>query len=170
MDNALIAELLIREAQSADGHRERAFRRAARAAFMWPVEASELAATGGSLTQLSGIGPSLARHLHNWLEQPPINIKPPPVRREFGTLAKARKVLARNPGWSKKQQGDLQMHTEWSDGASTIGEMANGGIERNYKYIAITDHTQGLKIAGGLDEKRLAQHAVRSDPVSRNGM
>jgi DNA polymerase (family 10) len=34
--------------------------------------------------------------------------------------------------------------------------MAHAAIERGYEYIAITDHTKGLKIAGGLDEKRLA--------------
>jgi histidinol phosphatase-like PHP family hydrolase len=54
-------------------------------------------------------------------------------------------------------KGDLQMHSEWSDGASSVAEMVSGAIERNYKYIAITDHTKGLKIAGGLDEKRLAR-------------
>jgi histidinol phosphatase-like PHP family hydrolase len=49
------------------------------------------------------------------------------------------------------------MHSEWSDGSSSLAEMAAGGMERNYRYIAITDHTKGLKIAGGLDEKRLAK-------------
>jgi DNA polymerase (family X) len=43
------------------------------------------------------------------------------------------------------------MHTEWSDGGGTISEMAAAVIERGYKFIAITDHTQGLKIAGGLE-------------------
>jgi len=157
MDNEFIAELLLREAESAEGHREKAFRRAAHAAFMWPVEASELAAAGRSLTELPAIGPSLARHLHGWLETPPPVEKPPPIRREFLTLAKARKVLEKQPAWSRQLRGDLQMHTEWSDGATTVAEMAAGGIERNYQYIAITDHTKGLKIAGGLDEKRLAQ-------------
>ena len=49
------------------------------------------------------------------------------------------------------------MHTEWSDGGGTISEMAAAAIERGYKFIAITDHTKGLKIAGGLDEERLEQ-------------
>ena len=49
------------------------------------------------------------------------------------------------------------MHTVWSDGSGTIAEMAAAAIERQYKFIAITDHTQGLKIAGGLDEARLEQ-------------
>ena len=130
MDNSSIAELLVREAESAEGHREQAFRRAAHAAFMWPVEAVELLASRRSLTELRGIGPSLAQ---------------------------ARKVLEKHPAWSRQLKGDLQMHTEWSDGATTVAEMAAGGIERNYRYIAITDHTKGLKIAGGLDEKRLVR-------------
>jgi hypothetical protein len=62
MDNAAIAELLLHEASTAEGHRERAFRRAAGAAFMWPVEATELVLSGQSLTELTGIGPSLARY------------------------------------------------------------------------------------------------------------
>jgi histidinol phosphatase-like PHP family hydrolase len=157
MDNSSIAELLIREAESAEGHREQAFRRAAHAAFMWPVEASELLAACRSLTELRGIGPSLARRVAEWLEHPPPDLKPPPIRREFLTLARARKVLEKNPAWSRQLKGDLQMHTEWSDGAATVAEMAAGGIERNYRYIAITDHTKGLKIAGGLDEKRLVR-------------
>lgn len=157
MDNASIAELLVLEAETAEGHREKAFRRAAHAAFMWPVEAGELLAAGRSLEELSGIGPALARRLKEWLERPPKALKPPPIRREFLTLAQARKLLAKNPGWAAQLKGDLQMHTEWSDGATTLAEMAAGGIARNYRYIAITDHTKGLKIAGGLDEKRLAQ-------------
>ena len=157
MDNSAIAELLVREAETAEGHRERAFRRAAHAAFMWPGEAGELLAAGRSLMELHGIGPALARRVAEWLENPPPDLKPPPIRREFLTLAQARKVLEKNPAWSRQLKGDLQMHTEWSDGAATIAEMAAGGIERNYRYIAITDHTKGLRIAGGLDEKRLAR-------------
>ncbi len=41
------------------------------------------------------------------------------------------------------------MHTQWSDGEGTIKDMANGALERGYQYIGITDHTKGLKIAGG---------------------
>jgi histidinol phosphatase-like PHP family hydrolase len=121
------------------------------------VEAAEVLAAGRSLEELRGIGPALARRVAEWLEHPPADLKPPPIRREFLTLAQARKVLEKNPAWSRQLKGDLQMHTEWSDGATTVAEMAAGGIERNYRYIAITDHTKGLKIAGGLDEKRLVR-------------
>ena len=157
MDNAAIAELLVREAKTAEYHWGRAFRRAARAALMWPVEAGELFAAGRPLEELAGIGPALARRVTAWLERPPENVRPPPIRREFLTLAQAKKALGKNPSWSLQLKGDLQMHTEWSDGSSSLAEMAAGGIERNYRYIAITDHTKGLKIAGGIDEKRLAK-------------
>ena len=156
LDNAAIAELLIREAETATGHRERALQRAAHAAFMWSEEAVDLVTAGRSLTELAGIGPSLAKRLHGWLDAPPA-FESPPVRREFLTLAQARKVLATNPQWRARLNGDLQMHTEWSDGGGTISEMAAAAIERGYTFIAITDHTKGLKIAGGLDEERLEQ-------------
>lgn len=156
LDNAAIAELLIREAESATGHREMAFKRAAHEAFMWPEEAAEVAASGRSLTELVGIGPSMARLIHRWIQSPP-DAKPPPVRREFLTLAQARRILAKQPRWGSQLKGDLQMHTQWSDGSGTVAEMAAAAVERGYEYIGITDHTQGLKIAGGLNETRLAQ-------------
>jgi histidinol phosphatase-like PHP family hydrolase len=156
LDNAAIAELLIREVEQATGHRELAFRRAAREAFMWPEEATSVAESGRSLTELAGIGPSLARRIHEWIEKQP-EVKPPPLRAGFLTLAQARRVLAKHPGWRARLKGDLQMHTQWSDGSGTIADMASAAIQRGYEYIAITDHTQGLKIAGGLDEPRLQE-------------
>lgn len=48
-------------------------------------------------------------------------------------------------------RGDLQMHTKWSDGDFTIKEMAQQAKELGHEYIAITDHTGTLKIAGGLE-------------------
>jgi histidinol phosphatase-like PHP family hydrolase len=52
------------------------------------------------------------------------------------------------------------MHTRWSDGSASILEMAQAATERGYEYIAITDHSKGLKIAGGIDEQALAQQAL----------
>ena len=51
------------------------------------------------------------------------------------------------------------MHSLWSDGSSSIQEMAEAGEARGYEYVAITDHSKGLKIAGGIDEEQLAQQA-----------
>lgn len=52
-------------------------------------------------------------------------------------------------------RGDLHMHTTWSDGAQSVEEMVKMAIEREYEYIAITDHSKFLKVANGLDETRL---------------
>jgi putative hydrolase len=58
-------------------------------------------------------------------------------------------------------RGDLQMHSEWSDGYPTLAEIIAASIERRYEYAAVTDHSYGLKIAGGLSmEEAASQHAA----------
>ena len=166
LDNAAIAELLILEAEKADGHRELAFRRAASEAFMWPQEAADLVSAGQLLTELKGIGPSLAKRVAQWIEEEP-KVSPPASRQEFLTLAKARVTLDKAPTYRSRLKGDLQMHSVWSDGAGTIVEMAAAAVERGYEFIAITDHTKGLKIAGGLDETRLKKQAREIENVNR---
>jgi len=156
-DNAVIAELLAREAEQMSGHLQRAYKRAARAAFLWPEEAAQLAAQGQGLTQLPGIGPYLERVLQGWFKDPPQRIEAPPLRRGFLTLAQARRLLRSAPSWRERYRGDLQMHSHWSDGAGTIAQLADAARARNYEYIAITDHSKGLKIAGGINEKELIE-------------
>jgi len=51
--------------------------------------------------------------------------------------------------------GDLHIHTIWSDGTETIETMARAAESLGYEYIAVTDHSGSLKIAGGLDEEKL---------------
>ncbi len=51
------------------------------------------------------------------------------------------------------------MHTLWSDGSGSVQEMAEAAVSRPYSYVAITDHSKGLKIAGGIDEEQLAKQA-----------
>jgi DNA polymerase (family 10) len=55
-------------------------------------------------------------------------------------------------------RGDLQMHTPASDGRNTIEEMGEAARSLGYEYIALTDHSQAVTVANGMDEKRtLAQ-------------
>ena len=56
-------------------------------------------------------------------------------------------------------RGVLHCHSDWSDGKSTIAEMAAAARERGWSYIGITDHSQAAFYAGGLTRERvLAQH------------
>jgi histidinol phosphatase-like PHP family hydrolase len=57
-------------------------------------------------------------------------------------------------------RGDLQMHSVWSDGSQTLDAIVGSGLERGYQYCAITDHSYGLPVAGGLSMSSVAdQHA-----------
>ncbi|WP_053364288.1 DNA polymerase/3'-5' exonuclease PolX [Bacillus sp. FJAT-27251] len=55
----------------------------------------------------------------------------------------------------KSIKGDLHMHTAWSDGAHSIEEMAEACRSRGYRYMAITDHSQYLRVANGLTPDRV---------------
>jgi histidinol phosphatase-like PHP family hydrolase len=164
--NKDIAELLARKAERETGVLVRAFRRAARSAFLWPEEVSDLVAQNRSLTELRGIGPFIEKQIRQWIEKPQRAKTAPVVRRDFLSLADARRVLAARPDWMKKLRGDLQMHTRWSDGSATVAEMADAAANRSYEYIAITDHSKGLKIAGGMDEHTLERQGVEITKVN----
>jgi histidinol phosphatase-like PHP family hydrolase len=156
LSNTDIAEVLAKEAQRETGILSRAFRRAARSAFLWPENVTDLAAQNRSLTELRGIGPFIEKQIRRWLDKPPpLSTKIPAIRQDFISLAEAKQLLARKPAWAKNLRGDLQMHTLWSDGSGTIAEMADAAKEKGYEYIAITDHSKSLKIAGGIDERTL---------------
>jgi DNA polymerase (family 10) len=63
-------------------------------------------------------------------------------------------------------QGDLQMHSTWSDGKATIETMARAAQARGYRYLLITDHTQSLGVAGGLTPARLRQQRQEIDALN----
>jgi DNA polymerase (family 10) len=64
-------------------------------------------------------------------------------------------------------KGDLQIQTNWSDGQNSIEEMVQKAIEIGLEYICITDHTQSLSIAGGLDEKRFLKQFEEIDKLNK---
>lgn len=57
-------------------------------------------------------------------------------------------------------KGDLHSHTDWSDGGSTVLEMARAAQARGYSYLAITDHSPRMTIVNGLGPERLAAQAA----------
>ena len=139
-----MAELLAREAEQAKGQLVRAYRRAARLAFLWPEEAFTLVEQGRSLTEFPGIGPYLEKRIRNWIETPPMATAPPDIRKNFLTLAEARRLLSAHPDWAPRLRGDLQMHSVWSDGSGSIAEMAASAEDRH-----IFGSRPGCSLAGG---------------------
>ena len=89
------------------------------------------------------------------------------LRSHFLSRAEVLRIL-RDPGFGgpamPDYQGDLQMHSEWSDGAPTLAEIVEGCLERGYRYAAVTDHSHGLKIAGGMS---MAEAAAQGEAIAR---
>jgi putative hydrolase len=61
---------------------------------------------------------------------------------------------------------DLQMHSDWSDGSQTLAEIVATGLARGYTHAAVTDHSYGLPIAGGLSMERVAQQHREIDALN----
>jgi len=161
LTNAHIAELLARAAEEADpgSNREKALGRASRAAFFWPLEAGWVVEHDRTLTELRSVGPWLAGVIAGWLQdediEPP---EPPELRRGFLTMSEVRQTIEEHPDWMSALRADLQMHTTWSDGTAPLREVvAEAEALWNYEFIAVTDHSKGLKIARGMDEAQLAE-------------
>ncbi len=64
-------------------------------------------------------------------------------------------------------RGDLHVHTNWSDGNSTVEEMAVRAQMYGWEYLAICDHSKSLGIAGGLDEEDLRKQIAEIELVNR---
>ena len=73
-------------------------------------------------------------------------------------LAALRNRRLKGPGL-KEYGGDLQMHSTYSDGSQSLTDIVEGGLARGYRFCAVTDHSYGLPIAGGVSMSGLAtQH------------
>ena len=168
--NGDLAELLARAAEGEQEHRRRVLRRAARAALTWPEEAAAVAISNDrTLTELRGVGPWIARIIHDWLESPPEVPEPPAVRKGFMSLAAARGTVAGQPDWRSDLLGDLQMHTTWSDGRESLETMAQAAAGHGHSYVAVTDHSKGLPIAKGMDEPTLLRQGRAIDAYNADG-
>ncbi|NTW05354.1 MAG: DNA polymerase/3'-5' exonuclease PolX [Peptococcaceae bacterium] len=64
--------------------------------------------------------------------------------------------------------GDLHVHSNWSDGAASIDELVARAKDKGYQYISITDHSQSLKVAGGLNPERLKAQYRYIDELNSN--
>jgi DNA polymerase (family 10) len=82
---------------------------------------------------------------------------PPELRENRGEIEAAKDKRLPDLIELKDIKGDLHMHTRMTDGRNSLREMALAARKYGLKYIAITEHSDRLKIAGGLDPPRLMQ-------------
>lgn len=164
--NADVAECLALVADEYTDHRKKALKSGSRAAFLWDEEAADVLEQGRSLTELPKVGPWLAHLIEGWIEDPPGRPAPSPLRHDFMTMSQAVAILSGAPEWQDELRGDLQMHSTNSDGYGSIAEMADAADALGHEYISITDHSKGLKIAGGIDEETLARQGAEIDEVN----
>ena len=141
-----IATLLERE--RAGRYKEEAFRKAADAIRDRPVDELRELAAQGHLGDLPGIGSSTARVIAQALD----GDVP-----EYLARLEAEAAPDAGPGAPIRAalQGDLHLHSNWSDGGATIEQMARKAAELGHDYMALTDHSPSLSIAHGLDAERL---------------
>jgi len=92
---------------------------------------------------------------------------PPELREARGEIALARQHKLPTLVTLQDIRGDLQMHTNATDGQATIDDMAHAARALGYEYIAITDHSKRVTMAHGLDAKRLREQWRGID--ERNG-
>ncbi|MDP9442722.1 MAG: PHP domain-containing protein [Actinomycetota bacterium] len=132
-------------------YRVRAFRAAAATAREHGIEELRARAGSGTLRELSGIGEVAERVIVEALagERPSYLVRleaehPGPV----ATGGEALRAALR---------GDCHTHSDWSDGGSSIAEMAETARALGHDYMTLTDHSGRLTVAKGLDRRRLAR-------------
>ena len=167
--NAAVARYL-RDLAFVQSSRQKTFgyKRAAAAVAALETPLTEFMKSGGEPTKIHGIGPASARVIREVLERG----TSPSVERaidesgrredierrralshHFLSRAEVLRILRTAPSGALRRddyRGDLQMHSEWSDGSATLSQIARACEKRGYEYAAITDHSHGLRIAGGM--------------------
>jgi histidinol phosphatase-like PHP family hydrolase len=158
------------------------YKRAAAAVLALEEPLTKLAGPGRNLVRIPGIGPASERVILEVLESgtsPTANAavarsdraadieRRRTLRGHFLSRAEVLRVLRDsrfNGPAPADYRGDLQMHSEWSDGSPTLAEIADACLARGYTHAAVTDHSHGLKIAGGMS---MAEAYAQHDAITR---
>ncbi|MEF8879494.1 MAG: DNA polymerase/3'-5' exonuclease PolX [Candidatus Thermoplasmatota archaeon] len=94
-----------------------------------------------------------------------MNWVPPELRENNGEVDAANENNLPDLVEYSDVKGDLQMHSNWSDGSNTIEEMVEEAINLGHEFIAFTDHVGSLKVAGGMDIDELEKQAKKINQV-----
>ena len=153
------------------------FKRAAGAVLSLERPLTDLVLPDGSLEKIPGIGPASTRVIIEVLETGGSQTVEQAVaasdkvadiqrrralRTNFLSRAEVLRVLndkSLHGPTLNDYEGDLQMHSEWSDGYPTLDEIVDACIARGYSFAAVTDHSSGLRIAGGMSMQDAARQA-----------
>ena len=92
---------------------------------------------------------------------------PPPLREDRGEIAAALTGDLPELVSTDDVRGELHAHSDWSDGKVSIEEMCKAALDRGLSYLAITDHSRSLGIAGGLSIEDLKKQRVEIDRVQK---
>jgi DNA polymerase (family 10) len=92
---------------------------------------------------------------------------PAELREDRGELQAAQRGALPNLVQWGDIRGDLHAHSDWSDAAASLSEMAAAAQLLGYEYLVISDHTHGLGVANGLDVTRLRQQRVEIEQLNR---
>jgi DNA polymerase (family 10) len=91
---------------------------------------------------------------------------PPELREDQGEIDAARTGRLPRLVTTDDIRGDLHVHTTASDGTASLLAMAQAAQAKGYLYIAVTDHSQRVAMAHGLDAKRLARQIEAIDQIN----
>lgn len=83
---------------------------------------------------------------------------PPELRENQSEIDRAEEGTLPSLLESSMIRGDIHMHTTETDGRASILEMAEAARELGYRYIAITDHSQDVRVANGMPPERFRAH------------
>ncbi len=138
------------ERSGADTYKVRAFRHAARAVAAVPPDQLAALARAGHLQSIEGVGASTAQVIAEALRG-----EVPAYLSKLGELPDDLVVEGEAAALLASLRGDCHSHSDWSDGGSTISEMALTACGLGHEYLVLTDHSARLTVAHGLDEERL---------------
>lgn len=91
---------------------------------------------------------------------------PPELRENRGEIEAAQRQALPRLVTLDDMRGDLQSHTTDSDGRHALDEMAEAAEAMGYEYLAITDHTPTVRVAGGLDRDGFRRQMRRIDRLN----